>query len=137
MRKARGFTIIELMIVVTIIGILAAIAIPTYQVYTARAKVAEGIQLAKPVQLAVQTFYSEGGLLPADNASANVAPPAELKGSFVRSIEVIADGVVVVTFGDPALLDRVIRLTPAPTATTMNWACTTTLPDSLRPRECA
>ena len=136
MRKARGFTIIELMIVVTIIGILSAIAIPVYQVYTARAKVAEGIQLAKPVQLAVQNFHSEGGLLPADNASANLAPPAEMKGRYVRSIEV-TNGVVVVTFGDPALLDRVIRLTPAPTATSMDWACTTTLPDSLRPRECA
>lgn len=136
MGKARGFTIIELMIVVTIIGILAAIAIPVYQTYTTRAKVAEGILLAKPVQLAVHNFYSEGGLLPADNAAAKVAPPAELKGRYVRSIE-IANGVVVVTFGDPSLLNRVIRLTPAPTATTMDWTCTTTLPDSLRPRECA
>jgi len=136
MRKARGFTIIELMIVVTIIGILSAIAIPVYQAYTARAKIAEGIQLAKPVQLAVQDFYSEAGVLPADNAAAKVAPPAELKGHYVRSIEVV-NGVVAVTFGDPALFNREIRLTPTPTATTMAWVCTTTLPDSLRPKECA
>ena len=137
MHQARGFTIIELMIVVTIIGILSAIAIPVYQTYTTRAKVAEAIQLAKPVQLAVQEVFTQNGQMPADNAAAKLAPPAALKGRYVRTIEVIADGVVVVTFGDPTLLDRIIRLTPTPTATTMAWSCTSTLPDSLKPRECA
>src|SRR5258705_10984112 len=68
----KGFTLIELMIVVAIIGILAAIAIPAYQDYTIRAQVTEGLNLAGAAKTAVSESYSSNGTWPADNTAAGV-----------------------------------------------------------------
>ncbi len=76
-RKQQGFTLIELMIVVAIIGILAAIAIPAYQDYTVRAKVGEGINALAPAKMAVSEFYISSGWMPSLTVSAavNTSPP--------------------------------------------------------------
>ena len=81
MNKQQGFTLIELMIVVAIIGILAAIAIPAYQDYTIRAQVSEGLSLASGAKAAVSEYYQDRGIMPADNLSAGLATANTIAGS--------------------------------------------------------
>jgi type IV pilus assembly protein PilA len=136
MRSAQGFTIIELMIVVTIVGILVAIGIPSYQSYANRAKITEGVLLAGPAKVAVYDYLVKSGRLPVDNAEAGIDAPAQLRGRYVRSTEVV-DGVITVTFGDPALDGETITLTPSSAESDMTWVCTSSLPDHLKPKGCA
>ncbi|ENX0990601.1 prepilin-type N-terminal cleavage/methylation domain-containing protein [Neisseria gonorrhoeae] len=89
----KGFTLIELMIVIAIVGILAAVALPAYQDYTARAQVSEAILLAEGQKSAVTEYYLNNGEWPKDNTSAGVANPTEIKGKYVQSVTV-ANGVV-------------------------------------------
>ncbi|ENT0005520.1 prepilin-type N-terminal cleavage/methylation domain-containing protein, partial [Neisseria gonorrhoeae] len=89
----KGFTLIELMIVIAIVGILAAVALPAYQDYTARAQVSEAILLAEGQKSAVTEYYLNNGTWPKDNTSAGVASPAEIKGKYVKSVTV-ENGVV-------------------------------------------
>ncbi|HGH6376288.1 TPA: pilin [Neisseria meningitidis] len=90
----KGFTLIELMIVIAIVGILAAVALPAYQDYTARAQVSEAILLAEGQKSAVTEYYLNHGEWPANNNSAGVASSAtDIKGKYVQSVTV-ANGVV-------------------------------------------
>ncbi|EMU4459848.1 pilin, partial [Neisseria gonorrhoeae] len=89
----KGFTLIELMIVIAIVGILAAVALPAYQDYTARAQVSEAILLAEGQKSAVTEYYLNNGEWPENNASAGVANPTDIKGKYVESVTV-AKGVV-------------------------------------------
>ncbi|HFC5047670.1 TPA: pilin, partial [Neisseria gonorrhoeae] len=89
----KGFTLIELMIVIAIVGILAAVALPAYQDYTARAQVSEAILLAEGQKSAVTEYYLNNGEWPKDNTSAGVASSAEIKGKYVKQVEV-KNGVV-------------------------------------------
>ncbi|HFA6504178.1 TPA: pilin, partial [Neisseria gonorrhoeae] len=85
----KGFTLIELMIVIAIVGILAAVALPAYQDYTARAQVSEAILLAEGQKSAVTEYYLNHGEWPKDNASAGVAStPTDIKGKYVQKVEV-------------------------------------------------
>jgi len=88
-RVQQGFTLIELMIVVAIIGILAAIAIPQYAEYTNRARVTEGLQLAAGAKTAVAEFYSANNAYPADNAAAGLAASGNIQGNNVNYVEVV------------------------------------------------
>ncbi|HGG7553001.1 TPA: pilin [Neisseria meningitidis] len=89
----KGFTLIELMIVIAIVGILAAVALPAYQDYTARAQVSEAILLAEGQKSAVTEYYLNHGIWPKNNTSAGVATSADIKGKYVQSVTV-ANGVV-------------------------------------------
>ncbi|HEZ3084351.1 TPA: pilin [Neisseria meningitidis] len=89
----KGFTLIELMIVIAIVGILAAVALPAYQDYTARAQVSEAILLAEGQKSAVTEYYLNHGEWPGDNSSAGVASSSEIKGKYVEKVEV-AKGVI-------------------------------------------
>ncbi|HGT4258480.1 TPA: pilin [Neisseria gonorrhoeae] len=90
----KGFTLIELMIVIAIVGILAAVALPAYQDYTARAQVSEAILLAEGQKSAVTEYYLNHGIWPANNTSAGVASsPTDIKGKYVESVTV-TNGVV-------------------------------------------
>lgn len=92
MKKMHGFTLIELMIVVAIIAILAAIAIPAYQDYLIRSQVSEGASLASGAKTAVAEYYSNYGVAAANNAAIGVAPAADIKGKYVSGVTVSAAG---------------------------------------------
>ncbi|HEZ1884154.1 TPA: pilin [Neisseria meningitidis] len=92
----KGFTLIELMIVIAIVGILAAVALPAYQDYTARAQVSEAILLAEGQKSAVTEYYLNHGIWPSDNSAAGVASSADIKGKYVEKVEV-NNGVVTAT----------------------------------------
>ncbi|HGO8341843.1 TPA: pilin [Neisseria meningitidis] len=89
----KGFTLIELMIVIAIVGILAAVALPAYQDYTARAQVSEAILLAEGQKSAVTEYYLNHGKWPGGNSDAGVASSSEIKGKYVQKVEV-AKGVI-------------------------------------------
>lgn len=127
----QGFTLIELMIVVAIIGILAAIAIPAYQDYTIRAQVSEGLSLGSGPRTAVSEYWQNEGVLPADNATAGVPDAATINGNYVSGVAV-ANGIITVTFstaGNAAPHNNIegatLILTPDTTqGGSMPWTCT-------------
>jgi type IV pilus assembly protein PilA len=114
-RATRGFTLIELMIVISIIGILATMAVPSYQDRIMRAQVAEGLALAQFAQQAVQAQYTRSHAMPADNAAAGLPPADRIVGNYVTSLAV-HDGAMVLTYGNLSnrhLEGRKLSLRPA------------------------
>ena len=126
-RMQQGFTLIELMIVVAIIGILAAIAIPAYQDYTIRAQVSEGMNLAAAAKAAVAETFLNRGIAPALRVNAGMSPNnTDTNGKYVTAVGVGA-GVISVTYGNEAnaaiagqTLDLVPYLTPD---RSVAWKC--------------
>ena len=98
-RLNSGFTLIELMIVVAIIGILAAVAIPQYQNYVARAQVSEAFSLASGAKTAVAEYFMLNGTFPADNGTAGLSEATDISGNYVESVTV-AGGTITALFSD-------------------------------------
>jgi type IV pilus assembly protein PilA len=98
-KMQKGFTLIELMIVVAIIAILAAIAIPAYQDYLIRSQVSEGAVLADGAKTAMAEFYSSTGHFPTTNASAGLASAGSIKGQYVSQVDVATNGKITATYG--------------------------------------
>ncbi|MBF0460950.1 MAG: pilin [Magnetococcales bacterium] len=132
MGNQQGFTLIELMIVIAIIGILAAVALPAYKDYTVRAKVGEAISLTSGAKQAVAESYMSTSTWPTTNALAGLAAANTITGTYVSQVAVGANGVVTATFGaaapvPPEIQNATIVLTPTANGGSVSWVCSSSL----------
>ncbi len=129
MKNTQGFTLIELMIVVSIIGILASIALPSYQVYVQRSEVVEALSMASTIRESVNKYYVENLEFPLNNEAAGVPAPEFLIGNRITRVEVIS-GAIHVTLGNKAsrpLRNRILTFRPAVVTgspkSPISWLC--------------
>lgn len=126
----KGFTLIELMIVVAIIAILSAFALPAYQDYTIRTRVAEGLNLASSAKAAVTEYYTNFRAWPGSNTEAGLAVPSKITGNGVESVTVAANGKITIKYNTKVdSTNNTIDFSPVTTTPTpgqsIKWKCTT------------
>ncbi len=135
----QGFTLIELMIVVAIIGILAAVAIPTYQDYTRRSHVTEGIMVAGAAKAGIAEFFATNGSWPTNNASVGLPlTSTSINGNAVTSVNVIGPQIRI-TFNQKVTSGSFIDMVASSVGGdgTISWSCSGgTVLDRYRPPIC-
>lgn len=135
--SSAGFTLIELMIIIAIIGILAAIAIPTYSAFVARAQFAEALSLASGAKTAVNDSYQQRDtLLGLNNGVGSIPAADDMSGTYVANVDV-TNGVITATFQpDSALANAVVVLRPRIEGDSLRWQCQTTAAPAQAPSTC-
>lgn len=124
------------MIVVAIISILAAIALPAYQTYAKRAHVAEGLSLSNDAKVAIADYYASFGTYPANNSSAGISSAASIKGNAIRSIAVNTSQITI-TYNTKVESNKTIILQGAFARSSIEWTCTGgTISTQYRPLSC-
>ncbi|WP_353177349.1 pilin [Delftia acidovorans] len=136
----QGFTLIELMIVVAIIGILAAVALPAYQDYTKRARVSEALSLMSGAKAAITEYYSTNNSWPTNNASAGLAPAGSISGTSVSSVTVSGSKITAKVRTNIEQGGAVVVLKASPTTGGVTWSCKaaagTSVNSKFLPSEC-
>jgi type IV pilus assembly protein PilA len=128
MKNQKGFTLIELMIVVAIIAILAAIAISQYQDYVIRSQVSEGSSLADGIKTAVGEFVNNRGRFPTSNSSAGLATNTSITGEYVGAVTV-SSGLISASYSGPkanvaiSTLPMKLQFSPITHAGSIEWHC--------------
>jgi type IV pilus assembly protein PilA len=133
----QGFTLIELMIVVAIVGILAAVALPAYQDYTKRAHVSEGLGLAQALMTASIEYYSDHGEWPKSVTQAGLG--GTISGNAVTKVEVSdSDGTITITFNTKVKNNGTVTLTPDTSGGSIKWTCagSSDVPNKWLPARC-
>lgn len=142
MNKMPGFTLIELMIVIAIVGILSAVAVPAYQAYMARSQVSEALFLTRAVrvQIVESSISGSGGFSGLDSGTNGLPPASEISGAYVSSVSV-KDGIVNVVFGNDSskfISGASITMSPTLVSSTgmVTWGCTFSGSSQFAPSSC-
>jgi type IV pilus assembly protein PilA len=139
-RTASGFTLIELMIVVAIIAILSAIAVPAYRDYLVRTQASEGFVIASGAKAAIWDFLTDKGGYPGSNASAGLPPAESMAGKYVSSVKIEASGVITVKYAMAETNDNLrastLQLSPVNNGGSISWACNGTIDRQFLPTAC-
>lgn len=135
-KRQKGFTLIELMIVVAIIGILAAIAIPAYQDYAIRARISEGLILAGAAKQAVTDTYHSNGAWPSSNTVAGLANAASIVGNHVRRVTVTGAGNITITYSGAPIDGTTVTLIPNNAIGSLTWDCNSAIRAQWLPSSC-
>ena len=132
-RPSPGFTLIELMIVVAIVGVLAAIALPAYQDYALRARVSEGLRLSMEARDMVTEFYGTNSRWPDSNEAAGLVASEKIAGNSVSSVSVGSAGIITIRFNS-RVQDGSLLLLPEAASGSIRWSCRIPSSGGLSPR---